>query len=80
MNKLQILSIQIQSDIQSLTDDVEKGLVDVKTWAEEVESIGEKIRQWSVEALKIIKKIKKEREIEKTKDEYIKELWNNQIN
>ena len=78
--KLQILSIQIQSDIQALTNDVDKGLVDTKTWTEEVERIGEKIRQWSVEALIIIKKIKKEREIEKTKDEYIKELWNNQIN
>ena len=79
MNKLQILSIQIQSDIQSLTDDVDKGLVDARTWAEEVKRIGEKIRQWSVEALKMIEKIGKEREIEEVKDEHIRaEILNDQ--
>lgn len=57
MNKLQILSNQIQSDVQSLTDDVKAGIIDPEEFAKATERIGEKIRKWGVEALKMIEKI-----------------------
>lgn len=72
MNKLQILSIQIQSDVQSLTDDVETGIIDPEEFAKATERIGEKIRKWGVEALKMIEKIGREREIKEVKDEHIR--------
>ena len=70
--KLQILSIQIQSDVQNLTDDVEAGIIDLEEFAEATKRIGEKIRKWEVEALKMIEKIGKEREIEEVKDEHMR--------
>lgn len=70
--KLQMLSIQIQSDVQNLTDDVEAGIINPEEFAEATEKIGEKIRKWGVEALKMIEKIGREREIEKVKDGHIR--------
>ncbi|MCD5384858.1 MAG: hypothetical protein LRZ94_00900 [Candidatus Pacebacteria bacterium] len=64
MNKLQILSNQIQDDVKN---------------GEATERIKEKIRKWGVEASKMMDEIEKRERKEYAKDEHIRaEILNNQ--
>jgi len=57
MSKIEILGNQIASDFDSLSKDVEAGLVDNSHIESELARINEKLKVWGAEARKIINKV-----------------------
>ena len=58
MSKLQILSAQIQTDLNSLIEDVAHGLVTTEELIKAMSLITQKVKDWSAEADAVIGKTK----------------------